>query len=109
VQVTGDLDAQLAGGHHDQRARRAALGLRCRVGGQAVQQRHPEAEGLSHPRPGLADQVGTDQRNGQGERLNGEGVLDAGLQQRLHDPRVDLQIGERRRLRLDRCVGGQGM
>ena len=61
---------------------------------EPLQQRDAEAERLAHAGAGLADQVVAGQRDRQGERLDGEGALDAGLGQRLHDLGAVAEFGE---------------
>ena len=56
-QVARHLQAQFAGGYHDQRPRNAVEGALRSGGGDPLQQRHPEREGLAHASAGLADQV----------------------------------------------------
>ena len=61
--------------------RQRALG----VGGDALQQRHTEGEGLAHAGAGLADQVVAGQRERQRQFLDGKGMFDAVFGQRAHD------------------------
>ena len=77
-EVAVDLQAQLAGRHDDQRAGDAGERSRL-VGGDALQQRHAEGEGLAHAGAGLADEVVAGQGERQRQLLDGEGVLDAVL------------------------------
>ena len=82
-EVAGDLQAQFAGGHHDERSRDArqwALG----VGGDLLQQGHTEREGLAHAGAGLADQVVARQRERQRQFLDGKCMLDAVFGQCAH-------------------------
>ena len=82
-EVTGDLQAQFAGGHHDERprdARQRAFG----VGGDRLQQRHTEREGLAHAGAGLPDQVVARHRQRQGQFLNGKCMFDAVFGQCAH-------------------------
>ena len=116
-QVLGDLHAQLAG----RAPRPGPAGRPGAVGGLAVdvrggllgrrdeplQQRHAEAERLAHAGAGLADDVVAGQRERQGELLDGERALDAGLGQRAHDLLADAQLGEGGGIRLDRGAGLQ--
>ena len=88
-----DLQAQLAGGHHDQRARHAGqrpLG----VAGDALQQRHAERKGLAHAGAGLTDQVVAGQRQRQRQFLDGKGMFDAVLGQCAHDFVADAEFGK---------------
>ena len=92
-EVAVDLQAQFAGGHHDERARGAgqrALG----VGGDRLQQRHAEREGLAHAGAGLADEVVAGQRERQGQFLDGEGVFVAVLGECAHDFVADAEFGK---------------
>ena len=103
-QVLGDLDAQLAGGHHDEGLRHVAGavgGLAVGRGGGALggrheplQQRHAEAEGLAHAGAGLADDVLARQGEGERELLDGERAHDARVGQRRHDRGSDAELGE---------------
>ena len=91
-EVLGDLDAELAGGHHDQGLRDVAGavgGLAVGRGGGALggrheplQQRDAEPERLAHAGAGLADDVLACQREGERELLDGERADDARLGQR---------------------------
>ncbi len=88
-----DLQAQLTGRDHDERARSA--GQRPGgVGGDAVQQRHTEGEGLAHTGAGLADQVVARQRHRQGLLLDGEGEFLALFGQRPDDLVTYSELGE---------------
>ena len=90
-----DLQAQLAGGHHDQRARGAVeRAVGGGFGGDAVQQRHAEGESLAHTGARLADEVVAGQRQREGELLDGEGVFDALLGERPDDFVPDPELGE---------------
>ena len=113
-EVLGDLDAQLAGGHHDQRLRHVAAavgglalgGGRGLLGrrGDALQQRHAEAQRLARAGAGLADDVLAGQGQRQGQLLDGERADDAGLGQRLDDLGPHTQLGEGGGIGLDRRV-----
>src|SRR5664279_3999235 len=114
MQVTGDLYAQLAGRHHDQRAGGAPGGQlsvgsqrQAVVQGEPLQQRDAEAESLPHAGASLTDQVGAAQRDRQGQCLDGEGPLDAGFVQRTDDARVDAEFDEGGGLFLDLGVTDQ--
>ena len=76
-QVAGDLQAQLAGGHHDQGAGRAGERALPDAGRDAVQQRHAEGERLAHAGAGLADHVVAGERQRHGQFLDGKGAFDA--------------------------------
>ena len=92
-EVAGDLQAQLAGGHHDERARDAgqrALG----VGGDPLQQRHAEGEGLAHAGAGLPDEVVARQRERQRQFLDGKGVFVAVFGQCAHDFVANSEFGK---------------
>ena len=92
-EVAVDLQAQLAGRHHDEGAR----GTRQRpfgVAGDAVQQRHAERVGLAHAGAGLTDEVVAGQRQRQRQFLDGEGVFDAFLGERADDLVADAEHGE---------------
>ena len=92
-EILVDLDAQLAGRDHDERAGDA--GQRpVAVGGDPVQQGHAERVGLAHAGAGLADQVVAGQGQGHGQLLDGEGVLDAVLGEGAHDLVADAELGE---------------
>ena len=103
-EVLGDLDAELAGGHHDEGLRHVAGavgGLAVGGGGRALggrheplQQRHAEAERLAHAGAGLADDVLARQRERERELLDGERADDARFGQRLHDLGADAELGE---------------
>ena len=118
-EVLGDLHAQLAGGHHDQRLRDvlvrsaaspSALAAGCSAGGVTpLQQRHAEAERLAHAGAGLADDVLAGQRERQRELLDGERALDAGFGQRGHDLGADAELGEGGGVRPDGGPGLQGV
>ncbi|EUA07354.1 dNA/RNA helicase, superfamily II [Mycobacterium xenopi 4042] len=73
-QVVGDLQAQFAGGHHDQCPWVAAEPGLC---GDALQQWHAERQGLAHAGAGLADHVFAGQRQRQGEFLDGKRAFNA--------------------------------
>ena len=92
-EVAGDLQAQFAGRHHDERARGAgqrAFG----VAGDLLQQRHTEREGLAHAGAGLSDQVVARQRQRQGQFLNGKCVFDAVFGQCAHDFVANAEFGK---------------
>ena len=92
-EVAGHLQAQLAGGHHDECARDAgqrAFG----VGGDALQQRHTEGEGLAHAGAGLADQVVARQRQRQRQFLDGKWVFLAVFGQCAHDFVANSEFGK---------------
>ncbi|MCF0088374.1 hypothetical protein B0E37_03445 [Streptomyces sp. MH192] len=83
-QVVGDLDAQFAGGHHDEGLRGVGdvLGAgpaRLYVGGDAdaLEERKAEAQRLAGAGLGLADDVAAGERDGERHLLDGEGVEDA--------------------------------
>ncbi|CAA9257679.1 MAG: hypothetical protein AVDCRST_MAG83-2530 [uncultured Arthrobacter sp.] len=97
-EVAGDLDGEFAGGHDDE-------GLRCArdrklvVAGvigadDALQGGDAEAKGLAGSGLGLADDVVAAQGDRQGHRLDGEGVEDPGVGQRLHNVGADVEVGE---------------
>ena len=70
-EVTVDLQAQFAGGHHDDGPRGAgqrAFG----VCGDRLQQWHTERKGLAHAGAGLSDQIVARHRQRQGQLLNGK-------------------------------------
>ena len=92
-EVVVDLEAQLAGGHDDQRAGDAGERPRL-VGDDAVQQGHAEGEGLAHAGAGLPDEVVAGQGEGQGQFLDGEGVFDAAFGERAHDLLAHAELGE---------------
>ena len=103
-QVVVDLNAQLAGGHHDQCARSSVeWAVGCGCGGDAVQQWHSEGEGLTHAGARLADEVIAGQCQREGEFLNREGVLDALLGERADDFLADAEVGEAHGRRLNGC------
>ena len=93
-QVAVHLDAQFAGGHHDQRAGDAGERPRSVVGGDALQQRHAERQGLAHAGAGLTDEVVAGQRQRQRQFLDGEGVFDAVFGQCAHDFLADAEFGK---------------
>ena len=104
-EVLGDLDAELAGGHHDEGLRHVAGavgGLAVGGGGRALggrheplQQRNAEAERLAHAGAGLADDVLARQREREREGLDGERADDARFGQRLHDLGADARARRR--------------
>ncbi len=89
-----DLQAELAGRDHDERAR--STGQRSRgVGGDAVQQGgHTEREGLAHAGAGLADEVVAGQGHRQGLFLDGEGVFLAFFGEGADDLVTHSELGE---------------
>jgi hypothetical protein len=98
----GDLQAELAGGHHDQGLRGAVAG-----GGDPLQDRHAETERLAGAGAGLADDVLAGQGQRQGELLDGERALDARGPQRADDLRPGAELFERGGVRPDRGAGLQ--
>ena len=88
-----DLQAQLAGGDDDQRARDAAQRA-FGVGGELLQQRHAERKGLAHAGAGLADQIVAGQGQRQGQLLDGEGMFDAGFGEGAHDFVANSELGK---------------
>ena len=84
LEVSGDLHAQLARGHHDERLRRRARGV---VALDALEERDAEAEGLARSGLGLADEVAALEGEGQCHGLDGERALDAGGGERRDDLR----------------------
>src|SRR5690625_4965854 len=98
LQVTRDLDGQLAGGDDDERLRLAGVGQLVPPllagGDDVLQRRDAEAERLAGAGLGLADDVVPGQRHRQGERLDREGVGDPRLGERLDDGRLDAEVGE---------------
>ncbi len=102
-QVVGDLDAQLAGGHHDKCLRGVgdvlgAGAARFDVGGDAhaLQEREPEAERLAGAGLGLADDVGAGEGDGERHLLDGEGSDDADGLQGLGRLGKDSELSESR-------------
>jgi hypothetical protein len=99
LEVTGDLNGELAGGGD-----RQGLGL---SGGLQGPKRlvlgtdHPLDHGYAEPQRlagaglGLTDDVVAAKGNRQGHRLDREGVDDAGLCERVHDVGVDVEVGKR--------------
>ena len=75
-------------------ARGVPVSGRVGVGGDALQQRHAEGEGLAHAGAGLADQVVAGQRERQGQFLDGEGMLDAFVGERADDFVADAEFGK---------------
>ena len=65
-------------------------------GGDAVQQRDAETEGLAHAGAGLTDEVVAGEGQRKGEFLDGEGALDADLVQCADDFVADTELGEGR-------------
>jgi hypothetical protein len=104
--VAGDLQAQLAGRHDDERLR-LAVGALAR-GEHPLQQGQAEAEGLAGAGRRLADQVGAAQRDRERVLLDGERAGDAGRGQRLHGLRADAQLGEGGAVRADGSAGEDG-
>ena len=82
-EVTVDLEAQFAGGHHDECA--GSAGQRAfGIGGDGLKQRHTESQCLAHPGAGLSDEVVARHRQRQGQLLNGKCVFLAVLGQCAH-------------------------
>ena len=100
LEVLGDLQAQLAGGHDDQGlgGALAGVGQLVELGGAGrrdpLQQRDAEAERLAGAGLGLADQVAALEGLRDAQLLDLERVGDAGLGQRGGDGRDDAQISE---------------
>src|SRR5690606_5760733 len=113
LEVARDLQAQLAGGHDDQRTggpvECGGPGVR---GGDAVQQRDTETERLAHAGAGLPDEVVAGEGERQGQFLDGEGTFDPGLAEGTHDLVAHTELGEGGshvggvELRRDRGLGG---
>ncbi|SKT88967.1 Uncharacterised protein [Mycobacteroides abscessus subsp. abscessus] len=80
-QVFVNLDAQLAGGHHDQGPRGAVERPVFDTGGDAVQQWDAERVRLAHAGAGLPDEVGAGQGKGECQFLDGKRMLNPGLAQ----------------------------
>ena len=76
-----------AAGYAGQRSARSS-------GGDALQQRHAESEGLAHAGAGLTDQVVAGQRQRQGQFLDGERALFAVFGECAHDLVADSEVGE---------------
>ncbi len=93
-QVHGHLQAQLAGGHHDQGPRGAGERPRSGAGGDALQQRHAEREGLAHAGAGLADHVVAGQRQRQGQFLDSKGAFDAFFRECADDFVANAEFGK---------------
>ena len=82
-EVSGHLQAQFAGWDDDERARdtaQRALG----VGGDALQQRHPEGQGLAHAGARLTDEVVARERKRQRQFLDSKGMFLAVFGQCAH-------------------------
>ena len=94
LEVLGDLDAQLTGGHDHERAGRAVELAGGLTGRDAVQQRDAEPVGLAHAGTGLPDEIGATQCQREGEFLDGERVGDPALGERGDDLRADAEFGE---------------
>ena len=116
VQVAGDLHAQLAGRHHDERLRaRAAVGGLAVGGGggllgrrgEPLQQRHAEAEGLAHAGAGLADQVVAARARSAGSAPGSRRCARCRPRPAPARSRGGAELGERGGLRLDGRVGGE--
>ena len=88
VDVARDLEAELPGGHDDQRLHLGQLGL------DLLHDRDAEGEGLAGAGAGLADEVDPGQRERQAERLDGERVLDPDPGQRGQRGRGGAEVGE---------------
>ena len=67
---------------------------RAGAGGDALQQRHAEREGLAHAGAGLADHVVAGQRQRQRQFLDSKGMLDALFGQCAHDFVADAEFGK---------------
>jgi len=89
LELAGDLQAQLAGGHDHQDLDMAVLG------GDALQGRQAKGQRLARAGAGLADDVRARQGHGQRELLDGEGLGDARVGQGVAQRRVDAEVGER--------------
>jgi hypothetical protein len=74
---------------------------RCLPAPDAVQQRDAEAQRLAHAGAGLADEVVAGHREREGELLDRERALDAGLAESLDDLRLDAEGREGRVFGLD--------
>ena len=107
LQVVGDLDRQFPGRHHDQ-GTGPARGHR-RLQGQPLQQRNAERQRLARAGPGLANDVMTGQRDGQGQRLDREGGGNTLSRQALNDRLGDTQVAKQWAGDAFRypCAGGQ--
>ena len=92
-EVAVHLQAQLAGRHDDEGARRTRQ-RPFGVADDAVQQRDAERIGLAHAGAGLTDEVVAGQRQRHGQFLDGEGVFDAFLGERANDLVADAEHGE---------------
>ena len=91
-QVVGDLDGEFPGGHDDKGAGRGRRAVRSP--GEPLDERDAERECLARPRPGLADDVLSVERDRQGQRLDGKGRDDAGGFERGADLLSDLEVTE---------------
>ena len=77
------------------RARGAPLsGRAVGAGGDPLQQRNAEREGLAHAGAGLADHVVAGERQRQGEFLDGKGMFDALFGQCADDFVADSEFGK---------------
>ncbi|GAB3871870.1 hypothetical protein GCM10029964_009260 [Kibdelosporangium lantanae] len=90
-EVVRDLEAQLTGRHDHQDLRGAVA-----RGGDPVQQRDAEPEGLARTGARLADDVVAGHGQRQGQLLDRERALDAGRGERPGDLLADAELGERR-------------
>ena len=88
LELLGDLDGQLAGRAEDQRLDMALLDI------DLLQQRDAEGGGLAGAGLGLADDVAALAGGGDGQRLDGRGLLEAHFRQRFLD--VFGQVGSRK-------------
>jgi hypothetical protein len=97
-QVLGDLDGQLTGRRHDQGLRLAGGGqlfvVRFAGGDGALQQRDAEPEGLAGPGPGLTDQVGAHQCDGERHLLDRKRLHDADAVERVTDLGQNPELSE---------------
>src|SRR5206468_12858599 len=93
-QVAVDLQAEFAGGYHDQGPWNSVERAIRACGGDSLQQRHAEGEGLAHPSAGLADQVVAGEGERQRELLDGEGMLNAFFAERPDYFFADTKVGK---------------
>ncbi len=89
LELTAHLRGQLAGGHEDQTARLARLGLL-----DQDRERHAERDRLARARGGAAAEVASRERVGDGHFLDGERGLDAARVKGADDVGGHAEIGE---------------
>ena len=94
LQVLGDLDAQLTGRDDDERQRPAAFGVGGAAGGDPLEHRDAEREGLAGAGAGLADDIGAVSAIGRVSAWIGNGAVMPASERAVHDRGADAEGGE---------------